>query len=108
MKFSPIRPIIVVITILLLALPLSAQESENVELIGTLYQPWSWAMDVEISGDYAFAVTMNSGLRIVDISNPSAPFEVGYYDTPHSANGIAVSGSYTFQFRHNISLPESV
>ncbi|TES92745.1 MAG: T9SS type A sorting domain-containing protein, partial [Candidatus Cloacimonadota bacterium] len=36
------------------------------------------------------------GLRIIDVSTPSVPYEVGYYDTPDWANGVYVSGSYAY------------
>jgi hypothetical protein len=32
------------------------------------------------------------GLRVVSIAEPTAPVEVGYYDTPGSAYAVAVSG----------------
>ncbi len=33
---------------------------------------------------------------MIDVSVPSAPVEVGFVDTPHYANGVAVNGSYAF------------
>ena len=38
----------------------------------------------------------HAGLRVIDISNPSNPVEVGYYDTPGYAWDVAVSGSYAY------------
>jgi hypothetical protein len=35
-------------------------------------------------------------LRVIDVSNPSSPREVGFYDTPGWAYGVAVSGSYAY------------
>jgi ethanolamine utilization microcompartment shell protein EutS len=37
-----------------------------------------------------------AGLRIIDISTPSAPVEVGFFDTDGSAYGVYVSGSYAY------------
>jgi hypothetical protein len=37
-----------------------------------------------------------SGLIIVDISNPSAPTQVGLCDTPGTAQNVAVSGNYAY------------
>ncbi|MEO0087855.1 MAG: hypothetical protein ABIK90_07260, partial [candidate division WOR-3 bacterium] len=37
-----------------------------------------------------------AGLRVIDVSNPSNPREVGYYDTPGSAYGVYVSSSYVY------------
>jgi len=38
----------------------------------------------------------NYGLRIINISNPSSPFEVGFYDTPGLAHGVAISSNYAY------------
>ena len=37
-----------------------------------------------------------SGLRMIDVANPAAPTEVGFYDTPEQASGVAVAGSYAY------------
>jgi hypothetical protein len=36
------------------------------------------------------------GLRVVDVSTPSAPVEAGFYDTPGSADGVAAAGGYAY------------
>ncbi|HAV42926.1 TPA: hypothetical protein DCX15_02785, partial [bacterium] len=36
------------------------------------------------------------GLRIIDVSNPRSPKEIGYYDTPGYASGVYVLGNYTY------------
>ena len=36
------------------------------------------------------------GLRVVDVSTPSAPAEVGFYDTPGDPWGVAVAGEYIY------------
>ncbi|PIZ12455.1 MAG: hypothetical protein COY53_09925, partial [Elusimicrobia bacterium CG_4_10_14_0_8_um_filter_37_32] len=35
-------------------------------------------------------------LRVINISNPASPSEVGSYDTPYSAQGVYVSGNYAY------------
>jgi hypothetical protein len=52
--------------------------------------------DIEVSGDFAYVADFYCGLRIVDISLPSSPLEVGPLDTPGHANGVAVAGHYVF------------
>ncbi|MBU0507717.1 carboxypeptidase regulatory-like domain-containing protein [bacterium] len=37
-----------------------------------------------------------SGLRIINISSPTAPTEVGFHNTPGYAYGVAVSGNYAY------------
>jgi len=36
------------------------------------------------------------GLRVIDVSNPEDPSEVGFYDTPGNAQGVAVTGDYAY------------
>jgi choice-of-anchor B domain-containing protein len=43
--------------------------------------------NVHIRGDLAFISYYTEGLRILDITNPEAPVEVGYYDTFPGASG---------------------
>jgi len=52
--------------------------------------------DVYVSGDYAYVAAGEGGLRVVDVSTPTNPTEVGCYDTPGYANSVAVSGSYAY------------
>jgi hypothetical protein len=33
---------------------------------------------------------------VIDVSNPSSPREVGAYDTPGNASGVAISGAYAY------------
>lgn len=55
-----------------------------------------FAQDVAISGNFAYVAYGEDGLRIVDISNPYFPQEVGFVDTPDNARGIAVLGNYAY------------
>jgi len=51
--------------------------------------------DLEIRGDYAFAVgNYDVGLSIFDISNPSATVLVGHYGIPFKSTDISLSGKY--------------
>jgi len=52
---------------------------------------------VAVAGSYAYVVNPEpSGLRVIDVSTPSAPVEVGFYDTPGTAFGVAVAGAYVY------------
>jgi hypothetical protein len=35
-------------------------------------------------------------LRVISVSDPAHPVEVGYYDTPDGAYGVAVAGNYAY------------
>jgi len=49
-----------------------------------------------VAGGYAYVTDYQAGLRVVDVSNPSAPFEAGYCDTPGNAIDVAVVGEYAY------------
>lgn len=45
---------------------------------------------------YAYVAAQGTGLRIVDISNPAAPTEVGFYETPGDAVDIVVANELAY------------
>ena len=48
------------------------------------------ARDVEIVGGIAYVADGPSGLRVIDVSNPAAPFEIGAFDTLGRAMDVEV------------------
>ena len=53
--------------------------------------------DVAVSGIYAYVVDDENGLRVIDVSTPSSPSEVGSVSTPvGGAYGVAVGGGYAY------------
>lgn len=50
--------------------------------------------DVAVVGSCAYLALNDSGLRIIDISSPASPIEVGY--DPAAALDVAVVGSYAY------------
>ncbi|MBC7259338.1 MAG: hypothetical protein H5T65_08820 [Chloroflexi bacterium] len=53
-------------------------------------------LDIALSGNYAYLADGHHGLRLVDISDPTHPWEVSSYDTPGYAMGVAVAGHYAY------------
>ena len=49
-----------------------------------------------MAGNYAYVAAYGAGLRIINVSDPAHPTEVGSYDTPGSAQDVAVSGNYAY------------
>jgi len=84
----------IIIALLLLA-TLCAADSLHVSLIGHIDTPGS-ALEVYVYGSYAYVADHVGGLRVIDISTPTAPVEVGYYDTGGRAMGVVVSGYYAY------------
>lgn len=58
-----------------------------------------------ISGKYAYFASGTSGLRVIDLSNPSSPTEIGKLKTQGSAIRILVSGNlaYIIDMRGDLS-----
>jgi parallel beta-helix repeat protein len=52
--------------------------------------------DVAVSGNLAYVAAGGAGLRIVDVSNPSHPTEIGAWDSRGYAEGVAVAGNVAF------------
>lgn len=78
------------------------QDLQNITYV-TSWQPTgittSVVHNVEIYGNYAIVAHYSAGIRIVDISNPTVPTEVAWYDTytnNNSANYNGCWGVYKF------------
>ena len=54
------------------------------------------AMDIAITGNYAYLSIAAGGLEIVDISDLSHPQIIGQWDSQHAGVAIAVSGNYAY------------
>jgi hypothetical protein len=55
------------------------------------------AMAVAVSGNYAYVANDESGLKVIDVSNPDSPRVVASYDTLGFAWGVTVSGNYAYE-----------
>ncbi len=49
-----------------------------------------------IAGNYCYVAAEAAGVRAVNISNPAAPVEDGYYDGVPQSRGIAANGGFVF------------
>ncbi len=52
--------------------------------------------DVYVVDNYAYVAAGGAGLRVVDVSDPAVPLEVGTYKPPGGAEGIYVAGKYAY------------
>lgn len=59
----------------------------------------SYVQNVYVSGSYAYIVDGN--LRVIDVSIPTNPQEVGNFETPGTAMGVYVSGTYAYIADHS-------
>ena len=69
------------------------------QLVGQYNTPGS-AVDVGMAGNYAYVADEQYGLRVLDVSNPATPAEVGTYPNPvvypDAVVGVAVVGDYAY------------
>ncbi len=68
-------------------------DPEHPRFLSALDLPGETAMDVAVSGDYAYIAKYTS-LEVVDISDPQYPRIVGSAATNYNANRVTISGSY--------------
>ena len=74
-----------------------AQDSLNVTRIGQLNLLSGAEQEgLTVVGSYAYVTNGSHGLRVIDISNPAAPAEMGFCDTPGYAGAVAVAGNYAY------------
>ena len=52
--------------------------------------------DIAISGTLAYVAAGGAGLRVVDVSNPALPTEVGAWDSHGYAQGVTVAGTIAY------------
>ena len=52
--------------------------------------------DVDVQGNYAYVAAGFAGLRVIDLTQPSAPQEVGAFLTQSYTAGVAVQGHYAY------------
>jgi hypothetical protein len=80
-------------------------DSLNIKMLGEAHSFVEQCQDVAISGDYAYVASGTfSGLRVLDVSNPAAPVEIGYAingDPPPAgaawmARRVSVSGNFAY------------
>ena len=55
-----------------------------------------------MSGNHAYVADSDSGVRIIDVSNPAVPIEVGFNSTGVYAVGVAVSGTHVYIAQHDL------
>ncbi len=64
--------------------------------LGSYTNSSSGLLGMAVSGHYVYLGDGTNGFRIVDVSDPQNPIEVGYCNTPGEATRIAVSGNYAY------------
>jgi hypothetical protein len=73
-------------------LPFSRAGQREGHLSSRVYQRRHWRR----SDCKDIAHVISSGLRIINVANPAAPTEAGFYDTPGDAYGVALARNYAY------------
>jgi hypothetical protein len=60
------------------------------------YNTPGFATAVQLVGNYAYVADGESGLQILNITNPSSPSLTGFYNTPDFALGVQLVGNYAY------------
>ena len=76
--------LIVAAAVMLLAGGVRGQDSLNVAKVSEI-AAWGDIKSIDVSGDYVYACDQNSGLKIIDISNPENPFITAFTNYEHEA-----------------------
>jgi parallel beta-helix repeat protein len=70
-------------------------DHENMPVIGTFTHGSIYASNVTLVENRAYM--SGDGLRVLDISNPASPIEMGFFDAPDNAEGeVAVEGGIAY------------
>ncbi|MCK4642096.1 hypothetical protein KAU32_00530 [bacterium] len=83
------------LTLILFVISIIAFSEVYTTLAGAYNTP-DYAHGVYVSGNYAYVADADSGLQIINISDPSAPTLAGTCNTPYSAYGVYVSSNYAY------------
>jgi hypothetical protein len=81
----------------------------SIALTGTFVSPSTALLhNISVSGKYAYISAFTDGLRVLDIGNPAAPVQVGWYDTnPTTAAKSAIGGYGVVVKGENVFLSHS-
>lgn len=67
----------------------------NPSLISTIYTG-GYGYLAAVSENYCYVASEGTGVRAINVSNPSAPSEDGYFDDVPESRGLAVNGKYIY------------
>ncbi|MDP8239314.1 MAG: choice-of-anchor D domain-containing protein [Candidatus Hatepunaea meridiana] len=54
------------------------------------------AQGIFVVNDFAYVADGNSGLRMIDVTDPENPDEIGFYNTPGTSRAVFVIGNYAY------------
>jgi len=85
----------ILVTLFALPVLLYGQDSLNMTQVGG-ESYWGAALDVSVRDSVAYLATYESGLQIIDVSDPTRPTRIGSYDNHFYAWTLAVTAGYAY------------
>ena len=61
-----------------------------------IYDTPGFAYDVAVVDNYVYVADRDSGLQIIDVSEPTTPTRIGYCDTIGTAKKVFINGNYAY------------
>lgn len=65
-------------------------------MVGHWENPADWSCKVQVVGNYAYVADRKGGLWILDVSDPTNPYEVSHYQTEGENYGVSVKDGYAY------------
>lgn len=78
-----------------LAKSFTIDKSHNLRVVGHLKSGWE-ARKIRVVGTHAYIAAGMGGLRVLDVSDPANPVEIGFLITPDEANDLKVVGNSAY------------
>lgn len=75
---------------------LDALDLANMHPVGATAQFDDFVKGVVVSGTLAYVAVGSAGLRVVNVSDPAHPAEIGAWDSPGYAGGVTVNGQTAY------------
>ncbi|TFH08616.1 MAG: hypothetical protein E4H08_07465 [Candidatus Atribacteria bacterium] len=74
---------------------LSISSTLQLQIVGS-FNPSGYSLDVEAAEDMAYLIVGTKGLLVIDVSDPTDPFEVGSHSTNGYAQAVAIDGNTVY------------
>jgi hypothetical protein len=75
---------------------LNVKDSTNPVLVGEVILPFVLIFDIFIKDTLAYVANCEDGLRVINVSDPSSPFEIGFLDIFDHAYGVWVKDTLAY------------
>ncbi|MCI0513057.1 T9SS type A sorting domain-containing protein [candidate division KSB1 bacterium] len=69
---------------------------DSPSFVGEAMTSEEWDGAVTVEGNYAYIADGSGGLRVINITDPANPVEVGFYDGAAGARGVTAAAGYVY------------